>query len=502
MNWTVSAHGDAAGCLILPLFSDIEPPLLTSRGLDRTARPLVRKAIASDDWTGKAGTSLTIWTPKHAVVLCGLGKRDDVDHKAARDAGAKVFASLKREFGKTISIRFTSGWSVANAAAFSEGAMLRDYTFDDYKTTKDDDDDADDDTPYQFDLQITNRNVDALQEAVATVAAVATGNHLARDLCNTPPADLYPESYADQAVAWAKGKKGTKVTVIGWDELVKGGYGGHVNVGKGSSRKSRMVIFELNAPAKGKGNPAVIVGKGITFDSGGLNIKTAMMEEMKFDMGGSATVFGLMQALHESGSKHHVVGISCLAENMPDGEAYRPSDVITSYSGKTVEVLNTDAEGRLVLMDGLWKAGEFNPRYIVDLATLTGACMIALGAEASGMWSNDDDLGKALNEAGFAVDEIAWPMPLLPAFEKQIKGSKIADVKNLGQRWGGANSAAAFLKQFVPEVGEGDDKKQIPWAHIDIAGTAWDVKSNAMVAHGGTGVGVRLLHHLITEMEY
>ena len=502
MNWSVSAHGDASGCLILPLFSDVNPPLLASRGLDRASRPLTRKAIESDDWTGKSSQVLSIWTPNHSVILRGAGDRDKATEKSARDGGSEAMGALVKRHGKHITVRFTTGWSVALAAAFVEGMILRDYEFKRYKTDvgKDDEDEDEDDTPYTLGIQITQRHVDALETAVTRLAAVSSGNHLARDLANTPPADLYPEAYADQAVEWAKGKKNVSVAVIDWEALQAGGYGGHVGVGKGSSRKPRMVIFTLNAPSKGQGEPSVIVGKGITFDSGGLNIKTSMMEEMKYDMGGSAVVFGLMQSLVASGSKAHVVGIACLAENMPDGEAYRPSDVLTSYSGKTVEVLNTDAEGRLVLMDGLWKAGEYNPRYIIDLATLTGSIMVALGSAASGLWSNDDGLRYAIVEAGQAVDELAWPMPLLPVFEKQIKGSKIADVKNLGVRWGGANSAAAFLKQFVQSRGEGDEKKQIPWAHIDIAGTAWDVKENAQVAHGGTAVGVRMLAHLIDVM--
>ena len=220
------------------------------------------------------------------------------------------------------------------------------------------------------------------------------------------------------------------------------------------------------------------------------------MDEMKYDMGGSTVVFGLMQALAETGFEGRVTGIACMAENMPSADATRPGDVLKSYSGKTIEVLNTDAEGRLVLADGLWKAGELNPEYIIDLATLTGACVIALGHEATGLWSNDDDLRQRIHDAGNEVGELAWPMPLLPAFEKQMTDSKIADVRNLGERWGGANSAAAFLKQFVPE---GDDGEQIPWAHMDIAGTFWGAKTNKMVAHGATGVHVRTLHNLITK---
>ena len=275
--------------------------------------------------------------------------------------------------------------------------------------------------------------------------------------------------------------------------------GGLVGVGKGSARKPCMVIFELNSDIEGPA-PA-IVGKGITFDTGGISIKpSASMDEMKFDMHGSATVFGLMQALEATGYEGRVTGISCMAENMPDASAQRPGDVITTYSGKTVEVLNTDAEGRLVLSDGIWMAAEYNPSYIIDLATLTGSIVVALGHEATGMWTNDDDLRDNLVNAGNDCGELIWPMPLVAAFEKDMKGSKIADLRNIGgTRWGGSNTAAAYLKQFVQTVGEGDDAKQIPWAHLDIAGTAWGAKSNVLVANGGTGIHVRTLHHLITR---
>jgi leucyl aminopeptidase len=265
-----------------------------------------------------------------------------------------------------------------------------------------------------------------------------------------------------------------------------------------------MVFFRLNPGADKDLEVPCIVGKGITFDSGGISIKgSAGMDEMKLDMHGSATVFGLFQALHASGYDGRINGITCMAENMPSAEAYRPGDVIDTYSGKTIEVLNTDAEGRNVLADGLWKASELNPSYIIDLATLTGSIVIALGHEATGLFSNNKLLSQKIQDAGDEVDEISWPMPLLPAFEKQMTSSKIADVRNQGKgRWGGASQAAGFLKQFVQEREDKEGKKsQIPWAHLDIAGTAgiWGGETNVTVGHGATGVQVRALHHLITQ---
>jgi leucyl aminopeptidase len=336
-----------------------------------------------------------------------------------------------------------------------------------------------------------------LAKSAELSSAVATGVYLARDLGNAPPNDMYPMAFAEQAREFGREHDNVDVKIINYDEARSLGMGGLVGVGMGSYRKPCIVIFEIN-PGKPGPSPC-IVGKGITFDTGGISIKPSpSMDEMKYDMHGSATTFGVMQALVASGHKDRVIGLTCMAENMPSSNAQRPGDVITTYSGKTVEVLNTDAEGRLVLSDGLWYAGtELNPSYMIDLATLTGACVVALGHEASGLWSNNDELLNNIKKAGEHCGEIAWPMPLFKAFEKEMTDSKIADVRNLGAgRWGGSNTAAAFLKQFVPNMGDTDE--QIPWAHLDIAGTAWGAKTNKMVKTGATGIHVRTLHHLIT----
>ncbi|MEC9118397.1 MAG: leucyl aminopeptidase, partial [Candidatus Thermoplasmatota archaeon] len=340
-----------------------------------------------------------------------------------------------------------------------------------------------------------------LSAGITRIVGRVEGVHLARDLANEPPNYLYPMSYAERAKEWAKDKPNVLVEVYDWDDLQEKGMYGLINVGKGSSRKPCMVLFTLNPNVNSNARSPCIVGKGITFDTGGISLKPgASMDEMKYDMHGAATVFGLMHALYATGHKGRVRGIACLAENMPSAEAYRPGDVIPTYSGKTIEVLNTDAEGRNVLADGLWKSGEFDPSYIIDLATLTGAVVVSLGHEATGLWSNDSELLEKVHQAGNLEDEIAWKMPLLPAFEKEMTGSKIADVRNLGKsRWGGANTAAAFLKQFVPNRNFEEDGEQIPWAHLDIAGTAWGADTNAMVGHGATGIHVRTLHTLITN---
>jgi leucyl aminopeptidase len=495
LNWN-KTEGPGPSTLILPLFEGVDKaPNRSLTGLSRAGQSQVKAAIASDDFDGKSGKMISLWNDDCKVVLVGMGKSSEQKSNSVRDVGANAFASLNKSHGKAITVRFTSGWKSSMMSVFAEGMMLRDYKFDKY-LSKDDDDD-DDDTPYTVTFQASDRHLDNLTAGCDRVSAMATGVHIARDLGNEPANKLTPMEYARRAQAFAKGKGNLSVRVMEWDELLENKMGGLINVGKGSEHKPCMVIWELNAKAK-DGPCPFIVGKGITFDTGGISLKPGGgMDEMKFDMHGSATVFGLMVSLHGVGHKGHMMAISCMAENSPSSTAYRPGDVIPTYSGKTVEVLNTDAEGRLVLADGLWKAGEYNPEYIIDLATLTGACVVALGHEASGLWSNDDDLLENLRKAAADSGELAWPMPLLPAFEKQMTGSKIADVKNLGESYGGSNSAAAFLKQFVPKDGEGDDAKQYPWAHLDIAGTAWGTSTNATVAHGATGVHVRTLVRLI-----
>ena len=498
MDISVESIGDIKGTLVLPFNKgDVGIDSAALSGLGDGLVGQLSKLFADKDLTGKAGERLTLHSPDGKAMLWGMGKSGERNVDSCRSSGAKFFAGLKKRHGKSLTVR-PIGWSGEELAAFAEGMILRDYKYDYYKSKNDDDED-DDDSPVHVTIQCDSEHVDALSASATRSGQIAEGVFRARDLANAPPNDLYPMAYADLAVEWANDKDNVKVTIIDYDEAIKLGMGGLVGVGMGSSRKPCMVIFEMNADIEGEA--PVIVGKGITFDTGGISIKpSASMDEMKFDMHGSATVFGLIQALEATGHTGRVTGISCMAENMPDAAAQRPGDVITTLSGKTVEILNTDAEGRLVLSDGLWMAADYNPSYIIDLATLTGAIVIALGHEATGMWSNDDDLGKALVAAGDVCGELVWPMPLTPAFEKEMKDSKIADLRNLGTtRWGGSNTAAAYLKNFVQSRGKGDDKKQIPWAHLDIAGTAWGAKSNVLVADGGTGIHVRTLHHMITE---
>jgi len=318
-------------------------------------------------------------------------------------------------------------------------------------------------------------------------AAIARGVILARDLANGPGNDITPARLGEAALAIGE-RSGIRVTVLDLDELKAQGFGGIIAVGQGSGQPPRFIIMEYGA--KQAGQPTVcLVGKGITFDTGGISIKPAdRMDEMKMDMGGAAAVLGAMQALGELKLPLHAVGLVASAENMPSSTAYRPGDILKTLSGKTIEVINTDAEGRIVLADALYYAQRYQPDGIIDLATLTGAIVVALGTHVTGIMSNNDALAERILQAGEATGERAWRLPLWETYSEMMK-SDIADLKNTGGRYGGAINAAAFLEHFVGDY---------PWVHMDIAGTAWtDQKPKAYTPKGATGVGVRLLVQML-----
>ncbi|MEC9090485.1 MAG: M17 family peptidase N-terminal domain-containing protein, partial [Candidatus Thermoplasmatota archaeon] len=412
MDANVSEFSHIGDILVLPLFEGTEKaPNNALNGLSRTQRSLVNEALASESFTGKNGKHLSVWTPECRVVLVGMGECPS--DKECRDGGAKTLAALSKDYGTNITVRFTTGWTTSMMALFAEGMILRDYDFDKYLQKNDDENQGN----WSLDCQASRRHQEILKSEVSKSVAITKGVHMARELGNEPANIMYPEEFARRATEWAKDKSNVEIEVWDYARLQKEGMHGVIAVGKGSERKPCMVFFRLNPTTDKNKQVPCIVGKGITFDTGGISIKpSAGMWDMKFDMHGSATVFGLFVALYESGYKGRVNGITCMAENMPSAGAYRPGDIIDTYSGKTIEVLNTDAEGRNVLADGLWKSAELDPSYIVDLATLTGACVVALGHEASGLWSNNDELSARIHAAGNAEDEIAWPMPLLPAF--------------------------------------------------------------------------------------
>ena len=381
----------------------------------------------------------------------------------------------------------TGEWDADCAADFALGATLRAYAFDRYKSKKAD---ADDKEPGSRALSIQLAAHERAKAAYVARQAVGEGVFLARDLVNEPPNVLGPVEFAARAQALKK--LGVVVETLDVKAMQRLKMGALLAVGQGSPRPSRMVVMRWNG-AKGKraAKPLAFVGKGVCFDTGGISIKPAgNMEDMKGDMGGAACVTGLMHALAKRKAKVNAVGLIGLVENMPDGNAYRPGDILTSASGQTIEVINTDAEGRLVLADVLWYAVEkIKPAAIVDLATLTGAIVVALGQDHAGLFSNDDKLAERLAAAGKATGEAVWRMPLGASYDKQID-SRFADMKNTGGRNGGSITAAQFLKRFV---------KEVSWAHLDIAGTAMSSPASETNTSWGSGWGVRLLDRLVAD---
>ncbi|GAA0581059.1 leucyl aminopeptidase [Caenispirillum bisanense] len=462
------------------------------KDLDGTLGGALTRARTAGRFEGKAGQTLVLLAPAGTqldrLVLVGLGKAEEADTLALQAAGGTAYAALADDRQACIVVdgldasRLDESEAVAQVAF---GARLRSYRFDKYRTTE-----KKDDKPKLAKLTVAGADANGAKKAWAALEAVAEGVFLTRNLVSEPANIIHPESFAKECEALAE--VGVKVTVLGEKEMKKLGMGALLGVGQGSARESQMVVMEWQGADDRKEAPVAFVGKGVCFDSGGISIKPAAgMEDMKWDMGGAGVVTGLMRALAGRKAKANVVGLIGLVENMPSGTAQRPGDVVTSASGQTIEVINTDAEGRLVLADVLWYAQEkHKPKAIVDLATLTGAIIISLGSEHAGLFSNDDTLAEQIAAAAKATGEKVWRMPLGDAYDKQIK-SDIADMKNTGGREAGSITAAQFLKRFV--------KDDLPWAHIDIAGVTWSKKDSPTVPKGATAFGVRLLDRLVAD---
>ncbi|MDQ0468313.1 leucyl aminopeptidase [Labrys wisconsinensis] len=455
------------------------------------AGDLLKRAAEADGFKGKALSTLDIVAPAglalSRLIVVGLGKADDI----ARADWVKVGGTLAGRIpagaaSATVLLETPSGpLEPAKAADIGLGARLRAYAFERYKTRKKDAD-AEAKT---LALTLAVGDEAVVKKALKARAAVADGVILARDLVNEPPNVLYPEEFADRAKALEK--LGVEVDVLDVKAMRKLGMGALLGVGQGSAHESRLVVMRWNGAKDAKQPPVAFIGKGVTFDTGGISIKPgAGMEDMKGDMGGAACVVGLMQALAARKAKVNAVGAIGLTENMPDGNAQRPGDIVTSLSGQTIEIINTDAEGRLVLADVLWYVQErYKPKFMVDLATLTGAILVALAQEHAGLFSNNDELAGRLLEAGTRTGERVWRMPLGPEYDKMID-SKFADMKNTGGRHGGSITAAQFLQRFVNDT---------PWAHLDIAGTAMGSPASEINRSWGSGWGVRLLDRLVAD---
>jgi leucyl aminopeptidase len=456
--------------------------------VDKACDGSVSRALKAARFTGKKGTSCVVLAPGadlSRVVAIGLGATDKIDERAVEDAGGAAAAALSMEETAAIAADELSRPHVASLAV---GACLRSYRFDRYRTKE-----KPEDKPKLAALTVLADDPAKAKAAYVPLAKVAEGVFLARDLVSEPGNILHPVEFAARLSKLTK--LGLEVEVLGPKEMRKLGFGALLGVAQGSAQEPRMVVMKWLGAPKGKGKkakPVCFVGKGVTFDTGGISIKPAGgMEDMKWDMAGAGAVAGAMAALAGRQARADVIGLVGLVENMPGDNAQRPGDVVTSASGQTIEVINTDAEGRLVLADVLHYAQkQFDPALIVDLATLTGAIIISLGHEHAGLFANDDALAKNLEAAGRATAETLWRMPLGDAYDKQLK-SEIADMKNVGGRPAGSITAACFIQRFI-------DKGRA-WAHLDIAGTAWGSKDKPTVPKGATAFGVRLLDRLVAD---
>ncbi|WP_293899719.1 leucyl aminopeptidase [Phenylobacterium sp.] len=452
-----------------------------------TQQGALAQAVAASRFTGAKGQTLDVLAPQGEtaarLVLVGAGKTAAFDVIAAEQAAATAYNAVKASGLETLRIELSGDADMAAHAAL--GLRLASYRFDKYRTTE-----KTDKKPSIGKAQIVAADPDAALAAFAPLSAIADGISFTRDLVSEPPNVLYPAEFARRVKALES--LGLEVEILGEPEMMQLGMGSLLAVGQGSIRESQLAVIKWYGAADKSAQPIAFVGKGVCFDTGGISIKPAdSMEDMKWDMGGAGTVAGLMHALAGRKAKVNVIGILGLVENMPDGNAYRPGDVLTSMSGQTIEVINTDAEGRLVLADALWYCQDrFKPKFMVDLATLTGAIIVALGNDYAGCYANDEDLAANLLAAAKAEDEGLWRMPLPDAYNKQIE-SMIADMKNTGTRAGGSITAALFLQKYVNGV---------PWAHLDIAGTAWKKPSSvATIPDGAVGFGVRLLSRMLQD---
>jgi leucyl aminopeptidase len=438
-------------------------------------------------FTGKAGQVFEGFVERDGAVvrlaLAGAGPNGDGRTAALERAGAALAAKYLTSGEKKIALD-ASGLDAEAVAAVLTGLRLRAWRHDAYRTRLKDEQKA---TLEQVVVVAAPKGAEA---AWQVEQALAEGVEFTRGLVTDPPNVVYPESFVERCLARFKGT-GAELSFLGEAEMKKLGMGALLGVNQGSAKAPRLLVIKWFGGRKGAA-PTVFVGKGVTFDTGGISIKPAAgMEDMKWDMGGAGAVAGALLSLALRKARANVIGVCGLVENMPDGNAQRPGDVVTSMSGQTIEVINTDAEGRLVLCDAItWAQKEFKPAAVIDLATLTGAMIISLGHEHGGLFANDDGLADKLTKAGLASGDKLWRFPLSPAYDKLLD-SQIADMKNVGPRWAGSITAAQFIQRFV------DDGT--PWAHLDIAGMVWADKPGATWDKGATGFGVRLIDRFVRD---
>ncbi|HEX7872947.1 MAG TPA: leucyl aminopeptidase [Sphingobium sp.] len=480
MDVTVTATLPAdIDCRIYPVAKDAAIDLPLESGT------LIADAAKASRFTGDAGGWFEIFVSEggqtvRAVLLgTGAGKTADLEK-----AGGTIAARLLTSGVKRIAV-IGGSLDAASLAALSLGARLRSWRIDTYRTKQ-----TEAQKPSLESIALVT-GAAADDAAFVHANALVAGVSLTRELVSEPGNIIYPESFVERCRNLAD--LGIEVSILDEHDMKNLGMGALLGVGQGSPRAPRMLALRWDGSEGKQINPVAFVGKGVTFDTGGISLKPgAGMEDMKWDMGGAGAVAGVMKALALRKAKAHVVGICGLVENMPDGNAQRPGDVVKSMSGQTVEVINTDAEGRLVLADTLWWTQEtFKPKTVIDLATLTGAIIAALGNEYAGIFSNDDTLAGQIVKAGEDVGERLWRFPMGDAYDKMID-SPIADMKNMGSRYAGSITAAQFLKRYIHEG--------VAWAHLDIAGMVWADKPGSLHDKGATGYGVRLLDRIVADV--
>ena len=481
-----AVKGDAtqiqADAIIVNLFEGVEKPGGATGAVDKALGGIISELIARGDMKGKLGETVIIPTfgkiPSFRVLIVGLGKREDFSKDTIRIASSEALKALRKRAKKVATILHGAGVGgldpKTSAMAITEGAILGLYS---YKEKEED-----------IELMILDRtgeNLDMIEEGIKTGRIKAEAQNLVRDMVNEPSNLMTPRRLEEKAREVAE-KRGLKIEVLDREDMERLGMGAILGVSRGSSEPPKFIVLK-----QGEGGTGII-GKGITFDSGGISLKSEeAMRNMKGDMAGAAVVIGVMDAISALNPDLNATGIIPACENLPGGSAIKPGDVLKTMSGKTIEVISTDAEGRMILADAISYAKKLNLSPIIDIATLTGACHIALGDICAGLFSNSDELSSLTIKASEEEGEKLWRMPLIEEYKEDLK-SDIADIKNLGKRYGGAITAALFLKEFVEDT---------PWVHLDIAGPAFSDKEKFYIKKGGTGFGTRTIINLLTKIK-
>jgi leucyl aminopeptidase len=482
----------ASEALILPLFEGEKQPAAGAQQLDEKLNGFIKEILDDGDFEGKLNQTAVIYTrgaiPAKRIVLAGMGKRAELNPEKLRGAFSKATQQIRELNIKICAAVLDFGALALSdavlAEAVVEGVYLGLYQFTPFKTLERD---KIKELKEFVIIEEQRELIPGMKKTVKTAETICYAVCFVRDIVSTPGNEMTPSDLAREAEAIAAERKKVHVKILDVKEMKELGMNALLSVSGGSCQPPKFIIMEYRGGKRGQA-PVVLVGKGLTFDSGGISIKPSeKMDEMKSDMAGGGAVMGTVMAVADLNLPVNLIGLIPATENLPGGRAYKPGDILKSLSGQTIEVLNTDAEGRLILADALAYAGRFQPAAIIDIATLTGACIIALGDNVIGLMGTDDKLKERIKAAAEATDETVWELPLWEEYHELIK-SDVADFKNSGGRVAGTITAAAFLSKFAGNY---------PWAHLDIAGPAWREKGKAYIPKGASGVGVRLFVRLL-----